>query len=51
MFMIDHKKERQKTFSLQRFYGAIQKDKNVSEQTKKHWKHKPYKNDFGGGRV
>lgn len=26
------------------------KDKNLDENAKKHWTHKPYKCDFGGGK-
>ena len=25
-------------------------DKNLGEISKKHWRHKPYKCDFGGGK-
>ena len=25
-------------------------DKNISETCKKHWRHKPYENDFGGAK-
>ena len=30
--------------------AKMAEDKNLGETSKKHWRHKPYKNDFGGAK-
>jgi hypothetical protein len=44
------KREHAKMLNTQRNMTAMENDKTVGEQPKKHWRHKPYECDFGGGK-
>jgi hypothetical protein len=46
------KREKVSRFCTDRNIRIIAKDKNedIEAKAKKHWQHKPYKNDFGGGK-
>lgn len=46
------KREKVSRFCTDRNIRIIAKDKDevIEARAKKHWKHKPYKCDFGGGK-
>ncbi len=47
-------KEQKPIIAVKTFFACelakMAEGKNLSETSKKHWRHKPYKNDFGGGK-
>lgn len=45
------KNEKVSRFCTDRNIAIMAKDKDevIEARVKKHWRHKPYKNDFGGG--
>ena len=46
--------EQPKITKARAFYDSelkqMAEDKNIGKTSKKHWRHKPYKCDFGGGK-
>lgn len=44
------KREHNRQLNTQRNMSAMESDKTISNTSKQHWRHKPYKCDFGGGK-
>jgi hypothetical protein len=51
MKIFEHKAVRKSKTFFDNELKLMAEDKNISKESKKHWCHKPYVCDFGGGEV